>query len=34
MHFNGTNDYTDAGGNYLVNLQSPSLAVYGAATRS
>ena len=31
MHFNGTNDYTDAGGNYLVNLQSPSLAVYGAA---
>jgi 3',5'-cyclic AMP phosphodiesterase CpdA len=31
MHFNGTNDYTDAGGNYLVNVQSPSLAVYGAA---
>lgn len=31
MHFNGTNDYTDAGGNYLANVQSPSLAVYGAA---
>lgn len=31
MHFNGTNDYTDAAGNYLVNIQSPSLAVYGAA---
>jgi 3',5'-cyclic AMP phosphodiesterase CpdA len=31
MHFNGTNDYTDAAGNYLVNVQSPSLAVYGAA---
>ena len=31
MHFNGTNDHTDAGGNYLVNVQSPSLAVYGAA---
>ena len=31
MHFNGTNDYLDAAGNYLVNVQSPSLAVYGAA---
>jgi hypothetical protein len=31
MHFNGSNDYTDANGNYLANLQSPSLAVYGAA---
>jgi len=31
MHFNGSNDYTDASGNYLANVQSPSLAVYGAA---
>lgn len=31
MHFNGTNDYQDAAGNYLVNVQSPSLAVYGAS---
>jgi 3',5'-cyclic AMP phosphodiesterase CpdA len=31
MHFNGTNDFTDAAGNYLANVQSPSLAVYGAA---
>jgi len=31
MHFNGTNDFADASGNYLVNVQSPSLAVYGAA---
>jgi len=31
MHFNGTNDFADAAGNYLVNVQSPSLAVYGAA---
>jgi 3',5'-cyclic AMP phosphodiesterase CpdA len=31
MHFNGSNDYTDAAGNYLANVQSPSLAVYGAA---
>lgn len=31
MHFNGTNDYTDGAGNYLANVQSPSLAVYGAA---
>ncbi|MES2742252.1 MAG: metallophosphoesterase [Pseudomonadota bacterium] len=31
MHFNGTNDYQDAAGHYLVNVQSPSLAVYGAA---
>jgi len=31
MHFNGTNDYLDAAGNYMVNIQSPSLAVYGAA---
>jgi 3',5'-cyclic AMP phosphodiesterase CpdA len=31
MHFNGTNDYVDASGNYLANVQSPSLAVYGAA---
>ncbi|QGZ43036.1 metallophosphoesterase [Pseudoduganella flava] len=31
MHFNGTNDYTDAAGNFLVNVQSPSLAVYGAS---
>jgi len=31
MHFNGTNDYLDASGNYLANVQSPSLAVYGAA---
>lgn len=31
MHFNGTNDYQDAAGNYLVNVQSPSLAVFGAA---
>ncbi len=31
MHSNSTNDYQDAAGNYLVNIQSPSLAVYGAA---
>jgi len=31
MHFNGSNDYTDASGRYLANVQSPSLAVYGAA---
>jgi len=31
MHFNGTNDFTDASGNYLANVQAPSLAVYGAA---
>mgnify|MGYP007070998819 CR=1 FL=1 len=31
MHFNGTNDYKDAAGNYLVNVQAPSLAVFGAA---
>lgn len=31
MHFNGTNDYTDSAGNFLVNVQSPSLAVFGAA---
>ncbi|WNG45923.1 metallophosphoesterase [Archangium minus] len=31
MHFNGTNDYQDAAGNFLVNVQSPSLAVYGAS---
>ncbi|MFW8696501.1 hypothetical protein ACOI9Y_38645, partial [Mesorhizobium japonicum] len=31
MHFNGTNDYQDSAGNYLVNVQSPSLAVYGAS---
>ncbi|ATU66769.1 metallophosphoesterase family protein [Piscinibacter gummiphilus] len=31
MHFNGTNDVADAAGNWLVNVQSPSLAVYGAA---
>jgi hypothetical protein len=31
MHFNGSNDYKDAAGNYFVNVQSPSLAVYGAA---
>ncbi|SEO17326.1 Calcineurin-like phosphoesterase [Duganella sp. CF517] len=31
MHFNGTNDFQDAAGNYLVNVQSPSLAVFGAA---
>jgi len=31
MHFNGTNDYTDSSGNFLANVQSPSLAVYGAA---
>ncbi|MFZ6649649.1 metallophosphoesterase [Undibacterium sp. TJN25] len=31
MHFNGTNDYQDAAGNYLANVQSPSLAVFGAA---
>lgn len=31
MHFNGTNDYSDSQGNYLVNVQSPSLAVFGAA---
>jgi len=31
MHFNGSNDYTDANGRYLANVQSPSLAVYGAA---
>jgi 3',5'-cyclic AMP phosphodiesterase CpdA len=31
MHFNGTNDYSDAAGNFLVNVQSPSLAVYGAS---
>lgn len=31
MHFNGTNDHQDGAGNYLVNVQSPSLAVYGAA---
>ncbi|ADO72391.1 metallophosphoesterase family protein [Stigmatella aurantiaca] len=31
MHFNGTNDYHDEAGHFLVNVQSPSLAVYGAA---
>jgi 3',5'-cyclic AMP phosphodiesterase CpdA len=31
MHFNGTNDTRDSAGNYLVNVQSPSLAVFGAA---
>jgi 3',5'-cyclic AMP phosphodiesterase CpdA len=31
MHFNGTNDYQDEAGNYLVNIQSPSLAVFGAS---
>jgi 3',5'-cyclic AMP phosphodiesterase CpdA len=31
MHFNGTNDFTDSAGNFLANVQSPSLAVYGAA---
>ena len=31
MHFNGSNDYKDSAGNYLVNVQSPSLAVFGAA---
>nr|WP_313093307.1 metallophosphoesterase [Moraxella sp. CTOTU48268] len=31
MHSNSTNDYKDSNGNYLVNVQSPSLAVYGAA---
>lgn len=31
MHSNSTNDYKDGIGNYLVNIQSPSLAVYGAA---
>ena len=31
MHFNGSNEYTDANGRYLANVQSPSLAVYGAA---
>ena len=31
MHFNVTNDYVDPVGNYLANVQSPSLAVYGAA---
>jgi len=31
MHFNGTNDVVDANGNFFVNVQSPSLAVYGAA---
>jgi 3',5'-cyclic AMP phosphodiesterase CpdA len=31
MHFNGTNDFKDPAGNYLVNVQSPSLAVFGAA---
>lgn len=31
MHSNSTNEYKDANGNYLVNVQSPSLAVYGAA---
>jgi 3',5'-cyclic AMP phosphodiesterase CpdA len=31
MHFNGTNDYKDASGNYFVNVQSPSLAVFGAS---
>lgn len=31
MHFNGTNDYKDSAGHYLVNVQSPSLAVFGAA---
>ncbi len=31
MHFNGSNDYRDEQGRYLANLQSPSLAVYGAA---
>lgn len=31
MHFNGTNEYKDASGNYFVNVQSPSLAVFGAA---
>jgi len=31
MHSNSTNDIQDEAGNYLVNVQSPSLAVYGAA---
>lgn len=31
MHSNSTNDFKDSQGNYLVNIQSPSLAVYGAA---
>ena len=31
MHFNGSNEYTDNTGRYLANVQSPSLAVYGAA---
>jgi len=31
MHFNGSNEYSDANGRYLANVQSPSLAVYGAA---
>ncbi|WP_432380314.1 metallophosphoesterase [Duganella sp. P38] len=31
MHFNGSNDYQDSAGNYLVNVQAPSLAVFGAA---
>lgn len=31
MHFNGTNDVKDTSGRFLVNVQSPSLAVYGAA---
>ena len=32
MHSNGTNDFIDPiSGNYFVNVQSPSLAVYGAA---
>lgn len=31
MHSNSTNDYKSANGQYLVNIQSPSLAVYGAA---
>jgi 3',5'-cyclic AMP phosphodiesterase CpdA len=31
MHFNGSNETTDAQGHYLANVQSPSLAVYGAA---
>lgn len=31
MHSNSTNDYTSPTGSYLVNIQSPSLAVYGAA---
>jgi 3',5'-cyclic AMP phosphodiesterase CpdA len=31
MHFNGTNDYSGPDGSFLANVQSPSLAVYGAA---